>query len=201
MKLQQLLLGLVYLVTCIKGNNINYDLKLISENFYINYDDNNIILNDYNLESIVKINFEYISDINEHYKQNIKFNSFIKETNEFSKFNFVKTAMNKDKLYYEINYDALYYTNHLEAFMLMKGFTTTNEIIICISFDREIINFDGKHTLEIKNYVINFSNISFSDNKYNKVNVERFGNYFYIHFQSYVDYMQYKFTISYNYNY
>jgi hypothetical protein len=58
MKLQQLLLGLVYIVTCIKGSNINYDLKLISENFYINYDDNYIILNDYNLESIVKINFE-----------------------------------------------------------------------------------------------------------------------------------------------
>ena len=183
--------------------NINYDLNIVNNYFYINYDDNYIILNSYDTP-YVKINFEYIAEIdnNEEYKKtNILFNTFIKD-NEY-----IKTIMKNKKLYFEMNYDTFYNNNYVDVFMFMKEQNKTkyganiNNIVICISFDKENINYDGKYTLELKDYVINFSNISFSDGKYNKVNVERFGNYFYIYFPSYKDYMQYKFTIKYEHNY
>lgn len=195
--------GLVY-INVVKCNNINHDLKLINEYFHIKYDNNNIILNNY-YTSNVKINYEYIAEVDDYKefnKQSIIFNEFIKETDEFNKFNYVKKVMNNDKLYFEMNYDTIFDNNYVEVFMFMKGYNNTNNsIVICISFDREIINYDGQYILEVKDYIINFSNISFSDNKYNEVNVERFGNYFYINFPSYKDYMQYKFMIKYDSNY
>jgi hypothetical protein len=195
-------IGLVYIDIAFC---INYDLKLINEYFNINYDDNYIILNDYDTSN-VKINFEYIAEVNnyeEYNKQNILFNTFIKDTDDLNNFNYVKTSMKNEKLYFEINYETIFNNNYVEVYMLMKeyNYSNNNDIVICISFDKQIINYDGNYILEFKDYIINFSNISFSDYKYNKVNVERFGNYFYINFPSYKDYMQYKFTIKYASNY
>ncbi len=183
------------------GNKINYDLLLINEYFNINYDDNNIILNNYDISN-VKINFEYIAEVSndeEYNKQNIIFNRFIKDTDDFNNFNYVKTSMKTEQLYFEINYEAIYNKNYVDVVMFIKNkaSTSTNNIVICISFDKEIINYNGKYILEVKDYIINFSNISFSDYKYYKVNVERFGNYFYIYFPSYKDFIHYKFILIY----
>jgi len=192
MKLLLLLFGLVF------GYNINYDLKLTNEYFYINYDDNSIILNNYYSDSYVKINFEYISE-SEGSQQNILFNTFIKETEVLDNFEYIRALMKNNNLYYEIIYESFYNKNYIDVYTMIKKNNTNinDETIICISFDRAQINYDGNYTLEVKDYIINFSNISFSDYKYNKVNLERFGNYFYIHFPSYLDYIQYTFTIKY----
>ncbi len=200
-------IGLVYIDIAKCNNNynynINYDLNIVNQYFYINYDDNYIILNSYDTP-YVKINFEYIAEIDnyeEYNKTNILFNTFIKDDE------YIKTIMKNQKLYFEMNYDTLYNNKYVDVFMFMKennkivNNIVNNKIVICISFDKESINYDGEYILEVKDYVINFSNISFSDGKYNKVNVERFGNYFYIYFPSYKDYIQYKFTIKYEPNY
>ena len=189
--------------------DINCNIELVNEYFNINYDDNHITLNNYDISN-VKINFEYIAEVSddeEYNKQPILFNKFIKDSDDFNKFNYVKTTMHTEKLYFEVNYDTLYYNKFVEVYMFIKNNNISiNSIVICISFDKEIINYDGNYILEVKDYVINFSNISFtaqnSNNKvWNKVTVDRFGNYFYIYFPSYKDFIQYKFIIKYDSNY
>ena len=70
------------------------------------------------------------------------------------------------------------YNNYIDISIFVKNIKSNN-ITICISFDKELINYNGNYILEVKDYIIKFSNVSFS-NTFNKVNIERFGNYFYI---------------------
>ncbi len=181
MKSFLLLIGFICIV---KGNHINYDLKLINEYFYVNFDDNSIIFNNYYSDNI-KINFEYISDITENNKQDISFKYFIKEVDEFNKYNILKAVMKNDNIYYEMSYESFYYNNYMDVFI-----KTNSNIIMCISFDKQIINYNGKNILEVKDYII-----STDDN----ITIDRFGNYFYFNFTSNDN--LYKFKIKYISNY
>ncbi len=208
MKLILLFLSLIYIT---KGFELNPDINIVNEYFYINFDENSIILNNYykplvNDNSIVKINFDYIleenendTDVYEYNKQNILFNSFIKETDSYSGFENLKTLMKNDNIYFEVNYETYTFNKYVDVYMIIQKINkNNNKNIICISFDKKVINYDGEYTLEVSDYNIKFSNTSFLNGKYNKVIIERFGNYFYIHLPSFEDYIYYNFKIQFD---
>ncbi len=174
----------------------DYYLTLVNDYFFVEYDYNNIKL--YSDKNIVKMNYEYISEGDCLNKQNIQFNYFLKESNNYQ--DFIKTIMKNDNIYYEINYETLIHNNYLDVKMHLKKYKTNNNnnIIICISFDRLSINYDGLYSMEVKDYLINFSNVAYYDNKYDFINIDRFSNYFYISIPSFNDYINYTFTIKYD---
>lgn len=182
--------------------------------FSANINNNKITLNKHfsNCRPIIikyeNIFEEYFEDNNYNYnKQSIIFDDT--SNNIFDIHNSLLSTMNTTNLYFEANYKMTYsisnaYSNALYVSFYMKNFkyqNMKNNIILSLSFNSPI-NYDGKYILEIQNYILTFSDNVISDNKIKNVKIERFGNYFYLHFPSYNNEMYYNFIINYdNYNY
>ena len=175
--------------------------------FSANINNNKIILNKHfsDCRPII-ISYENIFEDNTNNKKQIIFNEISNDV--FDIYNSVISTMNTTNVYFETKHKMTYcisnsYSNALHVSFYMKDFKfqdMKNNIILSLSFNSPI-NYDGKNILEIKDYILTFSDKVISDKKVKNVQIERFGNYFYLHFPSYNDDMYYNFIINYdNYN-
>jgi hypothetical protein len=179
-----------------------YNLNIKANNFYVDFDYDKISLKEYdrsNKDIIIK--YETISEDNTNKSNKIYFSYFHNELE--NSIEYVRHIYSFNKTYMEfineVNHTNKYTNNKINVYLFMKGwqFDNNNNIILNISVNNPV-NYDGKYYLEINNFIINFSENCNSDYTHKKVFVERFGNYFYIHFPSYKSSLYYNFSIDYN---
>ena len=151
-------------------------LEIYNMLFFSKINNNQIILDDYN-NNTVFIKYEDIYD-NNTFKEKINFNH------------------NKlFKITYDMVYDIYEYKyNYLNISLRMKNITFEENLVLSLSFNNPV-NYNGRNVLEIKNYIITFSNTVLVDNKQNNIEIERFGNWFYLHFPVFKNDLYYYFII------
>ncbi len=194
---------LIFLNILLIVSGIDNDLTLLNLLFKVDFDKNSIILSNYDNSNYVNIKYEKIYE-NNNIKP-IEFNMF--HTDEMDIYNAIITLMQDDDVYFEalntMSYSIHNYAkNSLKVSLIVMDYKfqdMNNEFVINLSFNGPV-NYDGEYYLEIKDFIIVFSEkVSFdSDNKSSTVTIERFGNNFYLHFPSFKEYMLYDFIIYYN---
>ena len=158
--------------------------KLILTNYDIDYYDNRTVVIQY--ETIDKEDINNYDNILEIDNNNISTleidNNLLLEINDNNDniYDNISTIMNINNIILNINYVMNYdvYSidgNNLNVSIKISNiFNITNKFILSLSFNGPV-NFNGINILEIKDYVIIFND---------SCKVERFGNYFYIHFET-----------------
>ncbi len=197
---------LLLIIFYIYNINIVYglfeDYSLSNFLFSVNFNKNSLILNDNNVPLNIKYESFYENNINIKINK-IEFNSILSE--EFDIYSGVETIMDTNKYYFQI-FNIISYSIHnyakntLEVSLYLTNFefeNFDNNLIINLSFNCPI-NYDGKYYLEANNYIIVFSERALLDDNLIKIDVDRFGNNFYLNFPSFKDYLLYNYTIYYN---
>ncbi len=161
-------------------NISTYIFALYLSNFLFisRIDNNKIILNNYDINNSVIIKYEYIYQNNEYDKQNIIFNYSLEGSHTY--FDYVKTIMKTDDTYLQVTNSMVYNisncnNNYLNVSIYIKNLKQNDDNLILVLSVNKPVNYDGSHYLEINDYIIIFSETAY---------VERFGNYFYIHFKN-----------------
>jgi hypothetical protein len=177
--------------------------------FKANFNENGIILSNHDNFNYINIKYEKVYE-NNHDNDNIinikpiKFSTVYSD--EMDVYNTITTAMDDNTNFYFEALNTMSYSIHnyernsLKVSLIVLGYIfqdMNNEFIINLSFNSSV-NYDGEYYLEIKDYIVVFSDKVLSDNENKTAIVERFGNYFYLHFPSFKEYMIYDFTIYYN---
>jgi hypothetical protein len=171
--------------------------------FKANFNENGIILSNHDYFNYINIKYEKVYENNHDINQKlIKFSTIYSD--EIDVYNTITTAMDDNIFYFEAlntmsNSIHNYEKNSLKVSLIALGYIfqdMNNEFIINLSFNSSV-NYDGEYYLEIKDYIIVFSDKVLSDDENKTASVERFGNNFYLHFPSFEEYMIYDFTIRY----
>jgi hypothetical protein len=163
--------------------NFAFSLETYNMLFFAKINNNQIILDDYDNNTII-IKYEDIYD-NNNFKEKIDFN------NQYHKL---------FKISYDMIYDVYdYKNNYLNISLKMKNITFEENLVLSLSFNNPI-NYNGRNVLEIKNYIITFSENVLVDNYKNKIQIERFGNWFYLHFPVFKNDLYYNFIIRMDYD-
>ncbi len=201
----------VYITDTTDTTNV-YDLVLSNDKFSVNFDYDKIILEKLNInkkykfnpiityqnifEDIYETESEIISGTNPKYK--ILFDNFIEHLGST---NYIKSSVkiNNSNTYFESKYQMISDDTLLVSFYIsdFKFKNPNNDLLVSLSFTSGPINYNGKYYLEVQDYIINFSNTTTYNLYSDKVSIERFGNYFYIHFPYFEDELFYNFTIKY----
>jgi hypothetical protein len=156
------------------------------------------------------INNIYIK-YNSWYEGNITNNSAINfdsiNSDSFDNIKYVSTSMYNNNIYFEAT--NIYYNsnNSIKVILLIMNYhfeDINNDFILNLVFNKIVygftipygpINFNGEYNLQIDDFNIEFSNKVLIDNINNMMHLERFGNYFYLHFPSFKEYILYEFNI------
>ncbi len=198
---------LLLLINALIVYGLNDNFQLSNFLFKADFDKNSIILSNHNNNNYVNIKYENICEKNLEYDKvfPIEFNTF--NYDEIDAFNGVTTGEETTNFYIEalntMSYSIHNYEkNSLKVSLIVMDYKfqdMNNEFIINLSFNGPV-NYDGEYYLEIKDYIIVFSEkVSFdTENKNASAKIERFGNNFYLHFPSFKEYMLYDFIIYYN---
>jgi hypothetical protein len=179
-----------------------HGFTLFNDLYMIDIDDNKLIIKNHFEDNInVTMKYEQIYENNitpTNNYNNILFNYFLQDISEY--YHYIGTTMKKDNMYFDANYEMNNYITNVQ--LRISGSTFDNMatgFIISLSFNSPI-NYDGKYILEIKDYIIQFNEYTYTDDNYKLVTVERFGNNFYLHFPYYEKFSQYQFMIKKNEN-
>ena len=164
-------------------------------------------MNGFNINNIyIKYNNYYEANINNI--STIKFDTI--NSDNYDNYSYVSTSMYNNNIYFETT--NIYYNsnNSLKVILLITNHQfqdIKNNFILSLSFNKIIygftvstiplgpINFNGKYYLEIDGFNIGFSEKALADDANYMVNLERFGNNFYLHFPSFKQYILYEFNI------
>ena len=187
MKTSFLLLVIITQVSCsfFEFVNLYFIATITNDKLNLNDGNNNINIiinnNNYNNYNIIldendRINDEMFLDDNYYYNY----------MNPHS-YNRVKFINNNLNITYEMKYDVYDITNIDKNYFDVNINSNINESIILI-FD-ESYYYNGFNIIQIKNYIIYFE-------ESNLINLERFGQYFYIHLNDIKS--TYNFIIKYN---
>lgn len=170
--------------------------------FNVNFNQNGFNIND--------IYIKYNNYYEENVTNNNPINFDIINNNQY-----ISTIMQNNDIYFETT--NIYYesNNSLRVILLITDYNfqnINNNFILNIVFNKKTfmfttiiipygpINFNGKHYLQIGDFNMEFSNNAIVDDIKQNVKLERFGNYFYLHFPSFKNYILYEYTIFQNIN-
>jgi hypothetical protein len=174
---------------------------VIAQPFNINMDFDK---NGFNINNIyIKYNSWYEGNITNNYA--INFDSINSDNYDNNKY--VLTSMYNSNIYFETT--NVYYNsnNSIKVILLIMNYQfqdVNNDFILNLVFNKILyeftipcgpINFNEKHYLQIDDFNIEFSNKVLIDNNNHVMHLERFGNYFYLHFPSFKEYILYEFNI------
>ena len=171
--------------------------------FRANFNENGIILSNHDDCNYINLKYEKFYENNNNNHNIIKFNTIYSD--EMDTYNAITTTVVNDNFYFEafniMSYSLRHYSkNSLKVTLIIMDYVfqnMDNEFIINLSLNSSV-NYNGEYYLEIKDYIIVFSDKVYSDNENKTATVERFGTNFYLHFPSFKEYMLYDFIIYYN---
>ncbi len=197
---------IIYLFFIINTIVLPVSTNILSSNkFSINLENEKIILENFNnnckylskpiikYENIFEDIYETESDIIS--KANPKYKVMFDDFNINKNYIISSMKFNNSDTYFEVKYQMITDKTLLVSFYIssFEFKDTSNDLLVSLSFNK-LVNYDSKYYLEVDDYVINFSN---NTDNFNKVTIERFGNYFYVHLPYFADELYYNFTISY----
>jgi hypothetical protein len=173
---------------------------VMAQSFNINVDFDK---NGFNINNIyIKYNSWYEGNITNNYP--INFDSI--NSDNYDNNDYVSTSM-YNNIYFETT--NIYYNsnNSIKVILLIMNYQfedINNDFILNLIFNKIIygltipcgsINFNGEYNLQIDDFNIEFSNKVLIDNINHVMHLERFGNYFYLHFPSFKEYIVYEYNI------
>ena len=180
------LLLLIITIVMAMSFNVDFDKNGFNiNNIYIKYNG----WYEANITNINAINFDSINSDN------------------YDNYKYVLTSMYNNNIHFETT--NIYYNsnNSLKVILLIMNHqfqNINNNFILNLVFNKIIygvtipygpINFNGIHYLQLGDFNIEFSNKVLIDNINHMMHLERFGNYFYLHFPSFTEYIVYEFNI------